>query len=304
MMGSSQTKKMVQGAMIAALFGALSLFNTYTGSMFDIFICYGMVVPLVWYGYHYTLKDNAIVCFVSMIVIMMMGLPFFVISSFSSCFAGLFIGEALKRKAQKGIILFGTLVVTFVNNFFIYEVFAGLLGVDLASEMREIYQMIIRYVPDMATQISVDTFLSLIPLVLLMTSVLEMYVIVLLCQIILIRLKIEFPGSFHIGNFHLNKYVGAFLVAVLLICYILMNFVGMNGMYLSYLYMLSLIVFVIEGLAFLSWFCVVQRKPRWTILAFIGILIPMFQIIYVMIGFIDIFSDLRKNILYNMKKPL
>ena len=46
-------------------------------------------------------KDNAIVCVVAMIVIAMMGLPFFIISSISSCLAGLFIGEALKRQAKK-----------------------------------------------------------------------------------------------------------------------------------------------------------------------------------------------------------
>lgn len=46
-MGNVKIRKMVQGAMIAAIFGALSIFNTYTGSMFDIFICYGMVIPLV-----------------------------------------------------------------------------------------------------------------------------------------------------------------------------------------------------------------------------------------------------------------
>ena len=39
-MGRTHTKMMVQGAMIAAIFGALSIINTYTGSLFDIFICY------------------------------------------------------------------------------------------------------------------------------------------------------------------------------------------------------------------------------------------------------------------------
>ena len=80
-MGRTHTKMMVQGAMIAAIFGALSIINTYTGSLFDIFICYGMVVPIVWYGYTYDIKYNIIVCLVSMFVIMIMGLPFFIISS-------------------------------------------------------------------------------------------------------------------------------------------------------------------------------------------------------------------------------
>ena len=67
-------KRQVQGAMIAAMFGVLSLLNTYTGSMFGVFICYVMVIPLVWYGYTYTLKDNIVVSFVAMVVIAMVGL--------------------------------------------------------------------------------------------------------------------------------------------------------------------------------------------------------------------------------------
>ena len=49
-MGNLKTKKLVQGAMIAAIFGALSVFNTYTGSLFDIFIwlCDGDSTRLVW----------------------------------------------------------------------------------------------------------------------------------------------------------------------------------------------------------------------------------------------------------------
>ena len=34
---------------------------------FDVFICYVMVIPLVWYGYTYTLKDNIVVSFVDVI---------------------------------------------------------------------------------------------------------------------------------------------------------------------------------------------------------------------------------------------
>ena len=173
-MGKTNTKKMVQGAMIAAMFGVLSLLNTYTGSMFDVFICYVMVIPLVWYGYTYTLKDNIVVSFVAMVVIAMVGLPFFVISSISSCLAGLFIGEALKRKVKKETILMGTLLVTFLNNILLYEVFSGLLGMNLVAEMREMYQMLIEIMPSLASQLTVETVILMIPIVLIIMSVLEM----------------------------------------------------------------------------------------------------------------------------------
>ena len=186
-MGHTHTKRMVQGAMIAALFGVLSLINTYTGSLFDIFICYGMVVPLVWYGYTYSIKDNVIVCVVSMIVIAMVGLPFFVISSFSSCLTGLFIGEALKRELSKGKILLGTFVVMLMNNILLYEVFAGLLQMDIVDEMTLMYQEMVAVMP----RVSLDMMISIIPIVLIIMSVMEMYVVILICQLTLSRLKVQ-----------------------------------------------------------------------------------------------------------------
>lgn len=298
-MGKTNTKKMVQGAMIAAMFGVLSLLNTYTGSMFDIFICYVMVIPLVWYGYHYQLKDNIIVCIVSMIVIAMVGLPFFVISSLSSCLAGLFIGEALKRKAKKETIILGTLFVTFLNNILLYEVFSGLLGMNLVAEMKDTYQMVVEIAPSLANRLSVDVVISMIPIVLIVMSALEMYVIILLCQIVLSRFQIKFPGSFHIAMMHLGYKTGAILAIIMFGSYLLQTFGGIESVYLTYAHTLTTIAFALEGLAFLTWLTILKKKPKLMILIFIGVFIPMVNTFYVIMGIVDIFSDLRGNLLYN-----
>ena len=296
-MGKTNTKKMVQGAMIAAMFGVLSLLNTYTGSMFDVFICYVMVIPLVWYGYTYTLKDNIVVSFVAMVVIAMVGLPFFVISSISSCLAGLFIGEALKRKVKKETILMGTLLVTFLNNILLYEVFSGLLGMNLVAEMREMYQMLIEIMPSLASQLTVETVILMIPIVLIIMSVLEMYVIILLCQIVLS--KIKFPGSFHIAMLHFGYKTGVFLAIIMFGSYLLKSFTDIESVYLSYAYTLTTLAFAVEGLAFFTWLTILKKKPKLMILVFIGIFIPLVNTFYVIVGIVDIFSDLRGNLLYN-----
>lgn len=298
-MGQTNTKKMVQGAMIAAIFGALSLINTYTGSLFDIFICYGMVVPIVWYGYTYDLKSNGVVCIVSMLVIAMMGLPFFIISSLSSCFAGMFIGEALKRKAKKETILLGTFLVTLLNNVMIYEVFAGLLEMDLVSEITLMYQELVHIVPNASQIVSLDLMVSLIPIVLILVSVMEMYVIVLLCQLILMRLKVEFPGSFHLATMHLSPKVGIVIIAMTGGSFLLQRYVGIDTIYLTYVYVLGIILLGLQGLSFISFYLIVKNQAKLMIFVFLGIFIPYVNSLYVGLGILDIFSDLRRNILYN-----
>lgn len=297
-MNSMKTKSMVQGAMIAALFGALSLFNTYTAGFIDIFICYFMVVPLAWYGYQYDISSNFLVVVTSLIVIFITGMPYFFISSIASCFIGMFLGECLKRKAKKSTILLGTLIICFINNILIYQVFNGLLGIDMIREMTEMYNDIKAVVP-MFNSISLQFILNLIPLVLLLTSVMEMYLIILICQLIFNRLKIAFPDNFHIATMHLSRNIGIILLICLLTSFILLNVVKLNNIILEYIYLLSAIVFVLQGYSFMNYYIIVKQKKLLIIISLLLFFIPMGLFIYLILGIIDIFSDLREILLYN-----
>lgn len=62
---------------------------------------------------------------------------------------------------------------------------------------------------------------------------------------------------------------------------------------------MSSLVFAVEGIAFLSWLLILYQKPRGIILVMLGFLIPFVLPVYIVIGIIDIFSDLREKLLYN-----
>ena len=81
--------------------------------------------------------------------------------------------------------------------------------------------------------------------------------------------------------------------------YLLKTFTDIESVYLSYTYTLTTIAFALEGLAFLTWLTILRKKPKLMILVFIGIFIPMVNTFYVIVGIVDIFSDLRGNLLYN-----
>lgn len=298
-MRGSQTIRMVQGAMIAALFGVVALLNTYTGGILDVFLCYGMVIPLAWYGYHYSLKENIVVSFVSFIIVVMMGLPFFIISSITSCLAGLFIGEALKRKWSKDILLIGTFIVMFIGNILIYEVFAGILEMDMISEMTETYQWMISTFPSLSNSLSLNMLLSLIPMILIIMSSMEMYVVLLLCQLVLGRLQVEFPGQFHIAFMHLNAKTGIVISILTFLSYILRNTFHIDYFVFVYIYTFGLLIFGLQGLSFLSYYMIVKGYRVGIIFVFLGIFVPGLNMLYVIFGILDIFSDLREKLLYN-----
>lgn len=298
-MNQIKTKSLVQGAMIAAIFGMLSIFNTYTGGMIDVLICYFMVVPIAWYGYTYNVKQNILVVIVSIIVIFMFGNLFFCISSFSACCIGVFLGEALKRKAKKEVILLGTLIICLINNILIYQVFSELLGMNLVEEMTVMYNDIGKIYPYIQSALSLDMVLSFIPLLLFLMSAMEMYVIILICQIIFMRLKIEFPGQFHIALMHLSLTAGIILAICMLTSFVLINFVKVDHIILEYMYLLSKIGFILQGFSFVNFFAIVKKKRWIVIISFVLFFIPMGVEVYTILGILDIFSDLRGKLLYN-----
>jgi uncharacterized protein YybS (DUF2232 family) len=130
-------------------------------------------------------------------------------------------------------------------------------------------------------------------------SAMETYVIILLCQLVLSRLSVEFPGSFHLATMHIHEKTGFVIAICMFGSYVLKNIVGIDSVYLTYIYILAIMIFAVEGLAFVSYYLIVKGKPRLIAVAFIALLIPLTSSVYVVLGILDIFSDLRGKILYN-----
>lgn len=204
-----------------------------------------------------------------------------------------------KEKTKKETILIGTFIVMLMNNIFIYEVFAGLLDIDLIAEMTMTYQEISNFIPQLSQNISLDVFLSFIPIVLIIMSVMEMYIVILLCQLCLTRLKVEFPGNFHIATMHISEKSGFITALIMFLTYILKNYMGIESIYLTYAYTLCMFIFGLQGLSFSCFYLIVKQKTKFMIFAFLMVFIPFGSTIYIVLGILDIFSDLRRNLLYN-----
>lgn len=297
-MNRINTKSIVQGAMIAAMFGMLSLFNTYTGGMVDILICYFMVIPVAWYGNQYNMKMNTLVVIASLIIIFMSGTPFFVISSISALLIGVFLGETIKRNSKKEIILLGTFIMCLINNILIYQVFSGLLGMDIISEITLMIDELKIIYPAVG-YISYDLIVNIIPMVLMLMSGLEMYIIILICQLVFMRLKISFPSNFHIANMHLSKKTGIILAVIMVLSYLCIRLFDIDYIMIRYITLLSQLAFIVQGFSFMNLYAVIKRSRWIIILSFVLLFIPIGYSLLTILGILDIFSDLRRNLLYN-----
>ena len=294
-----KTNRMVQGAMIAAIFGVLSVLNTYTGSFFDSFIGYFMVAPVAWYGYRYSLKDSLLLTFVSLVVIIFTGLPYFIIIAATSCLSGVVIGECLKKKAKRSVMMLGVFIVTFISNILITQVLAGVLGVNLNADMKEMYGYLLKFMPSIKSGMPLSSFLSLMPLLILFLSVLEGYVELLMTQALLKRFKITFPENFHISTFKIEQPYGYILAGMFFGSFILTNFAHVDSLILRYMYLIAMIGFMIDGMAVAAIFLISKGKGRLSGLVILMMFIPLLNTVLVILGILDIFGDLRDKILYN-----
>lgn len=292
-MSIKNTKKIVQGAMIAALCGVLSFLNTYTGGFFDIFIYYFIAIYIAWYGSQYSLKDNLLVFLASTIVVFFTGIPTFIIQTIAYGLVGVFIGEALRKKASSSIIILGTFILCLLNNIMIYTILSALFEIDLIGEMTLLYQQLnqISSVP-----VSLELFLSFIPLVLCLLSLLETYVIHLLCQLVFTKLKISYPRNFHISSLRLPYYVGIFLLILLFIGIILLRYIDIEEVYGQYCLILGAIGFMVQGYALLNYFAIIKNLRYFIILGCFLFFIPLGMYLYIILGFLDIFTPVRKHI--------
>lgn len=296
-----KTNKLVQGAMIAAMFGVMSILNTMSGTMFDTLIGYFMVVPFVYYSYHSRLRESLIVALVSLFIVFLQGQLMFSLIALETCGFGIVIGECLKRKKSGGVMLFSSFMVSFIINILIYEVFAGVLGISMHREMVEMYDMIVKQVPAMKQRLSVTTFTSLIPLAILFMSVLESYVVILLTQVVLMRIvknKIQFPAFFHIAYFKLNRVVGYIVLVAYLVCQALLA--RYNNIVLRYFDVIAMVIIMVDGMSVVS-FYLLEHHPKLAGISIILLFIPPINMALLLVGIIDIISDLKAKIMYNRK---
>lgn len=153
-MNTKKIKPIVQGAMLAALYGVLAIVNIYTGSMFDVLLAYIMVLPMSYYAREYSLKYSLLVAFASGVLLFMVGELFFLFFSIPTLLMGIFYGEALKRNLSNRATSIGLLCISAIKNFFVFFVFGSLLGISIWQEGMEIYQEVINLIPILKNIIS------------------------------------------------------------------------------------------------------------------------------------------------------
>ena len=178
-MNREKTKQMVTGALMAAVFGVLSVINVYTGTMFDILFIYLMTVALAYYTFRFNEKMAFLVWLTSTVVLFMTGELFFTLYSFFTLPLGiLYIYCQRHDVKQTKWVLRG---YSAFKNFIILFLLGSLLGLNTFQDTKEIYQSIVSVLPFLKNGMFIILWLIL--------SFSEVYIIKVYTNIFILRMN-------------------------------------------------------------------------------------------------------------------
>ena len=296
-MNTKKTRKLVDGAIVAAIFGLLFMIDLYLGSMLGYYLYLVLPILIVWYEYRYTLKDTLILSVAVLCITFIVASPMSLFYAVFALLIGTVAGYQIKKQMASANLFLSLIAMTLLSNILTYTVFAGLFGMDLVQEATEIYNMVMNFAQTYLNQtltIGMDYFLKLIPLIVLFTSLIEAYLIVILMMLVLPRLKIPFKYQFNFLTMTLPKWLGVALIGVMGLHYFIKD-----QILLDYLDIILKATVVLQGLSCVGFYFAVQKKTLFYFVAMILTLVPYTWYIYGTIGMIDIMFGLKRKIMYN-----
>lgn len=295
-MGQKKTRKIVEGAVITAIFGALFLIDMYSGGLFGYYLYFILPTLIVWYGYKYEIKDSLTLSVAIFFVTLFVASPLSLYYAISALLAGIVMGYCFKKKVNATTLFLVTTTMTLISNILMYTVFATVFEMDLIGEATSIYHMIEGFIP--ADRIvALDVFLQFIPLVIFFMGIIEAYVMILLMMLILPRLKVPFSFQF---NFLLMQLPKAFGIISFIV-------IGLNtfidtGLLFNYVDIILKTIIVIQGASLVGLYFTMNKKVVLYFLSMMALIIPYIWFVYGAIGFVDIMFGLKKKLLYNKNR--
>lgn len=294
----NSTKKITEGAMMAAIIGALLILNRQTANFIDFAMFWVVPLPVVLYTAKHGIK-NAMMLVVSVIVIAVIaGMPSALYYSVMGSILGLFLGDAVQSQKQQGVLLMISCVVSIVSTFLGMFVFASILGYNLMDETTLMVSMMSETFESLGMAGQLQSLIEFIPILVMMSLVLSALVegvlVYLLSYIVLHRMKIKMTPMKPISQIQLPKLWG-YVCFLAYIGSILMLNMGLYPEYSNVYYFIEticLLVLVING-----YLCALtilaykkMRKLSWVLVIAV---FPPFCFILLIMGYLDSVKNLR-----------
>lgn len=304
-MPNNQTKALVQGSMMVAIFTILMTISAYVPFIFMVALLFSPL-PIAWYSANYKRSLSILVavvgCLLTILTSGIIMLPF----AFIMVLLGVVIGDTIRLKKSKLYLFMLAGVSVLLSTALIYVAYMRLAGINMIEMsldiVRENYEQSNEFAKSVTGQVAINpdqleamltTIELTIPATVTIFAFLTAFIVITLNLPILKRLGLTVPKFASFQEMRLPRAVLWYYMIVLSINLFIRPESGsmLDVIVLNISYILWLLL-ILQGISFIHYFIAMKGMPnavKWiaTVLA-----IPLSSFI-ILLGIIDLGFDVR-----------
>ncbi|WP_243298992.1 YybS family protein [Bacillus litorisediminis] len=309
----NNTRRLTEGAVLLAIFSVLLLTFLYVPYI-SVVSMFFLPLPFIIFTVKFGFKNSAVFgvasLFISFIIGSLLAIP--VTLLYGSL--GMVVGYAIREKKGRFFLYISSTLTVSIGLLLQYIVSILFLDVNVIEETfevtkqsfirsMEILQAFGQQVPAEFTEENIvtvfDMLKTLFPSLLVVSSFIAVYLILLVCGTILKRFKMPLPERIPFREWKLPRSLIWYYVGVTLISFFVPFETGTftNMAIVNLVFMLQ-VLFTIQGLSFVFFFAYNKRiaKAVPVIVAIFAMLTPIGLLLIRLLGIIDIGFDLRQRV--------
>ena len=300
---NTDVRKLTDGAMMVAIVGVLMLIDRQFAGFFSMSFTCIFPLPMVFYTAKYGLKNSWMVLAAIVILAFILSTPQGMIYIASESLIGTIYGHGVHKKIDNKIIVMRTILLTIVLEVFGMIVFAAFFGYDFNGEV----DLYMDWMTDLMNQMNMQLpanfdltqfILSILVLSVILTGILEGFIIHVVARFMLKRFKIPVPEPTPLWEYRPPKWTGYVALLLYILSYWNMGHPFENEIIREALPSLALVgMFYLAIFGVIGSFVILPRQfpnlGKWTV--FIVLFAFLFMSILVAImGFFYITTDWYK----------
>ena len=305
----SNVRRITDGAMIVAIMGLIIVIDGQSGMLLDGILFWFIPIPIIVYVVKYNLTDGIVVAVSVTLLAFIISLPHLAILVGFSSLIGLAYGYGTNKELSTSKTLLLTFIATITYYVLSMIIFAKFFGYDAAAEVAEIIGFFTRFLDNIGESgLDAITFLRwsnpffamlilFIPFLPIVISILQTLITHLVSSVILKRLNLtslKVTPFYAITTSRLIGIIGVF-VLIVTYSYYLMGIKGYDSLVLITQFIAQLL-FIVMGTILLLTIISISRKPL--LGPIVGLLIIVLPLFVMIVGIIDVFTDIRKNLIW------
>lgn len=301
-------RRITDGAVMAALMGLLMVLDGQSGMLIDGILFWVLPIPIIVYTVKYDVSSGFMVATAITIMAFILTLPHIAILIGFSNLIGIVYGIGVKKDLKKSWVLGLTFITTFIYYLISLVIFAGFFGYNAAAELESLTKMIRSLtetfgsngLDPIKTLMIVNPFFKMLmtfPLFIpAMIAVLQTIITNMISSIILKRLNLAEVKITPVLSLRIDKKRGLAALIILIATYVYN--ISMSSDFDNVIILLQFIaqlLFIVMGIILCMTYVALKRIPLLSIL--ISLLVIVMPLLIMVIGIIDVFTDVRINII-------